>query len=254
MSCTSGSTSSHSTVALGLSLWVCHYGWVTTPESNPPALVVFGADSDTGYRLVQLARRNEWTVLAVVQGEPERASLERIGAEVVLADPTRRPEVDAVFQGRDVTRLAVVCFIGGSPQLNSQGNINVIDSAGAAGVSRFLLTTSIGCGDSSVVLDPFVKAFAGKSIRAKNWAEKQLRATGMAWTIVRSGGMTMRPGKGGPILVEDPNVVGYINRTDLGDVVYQALTSPKSVGRVFAAVDRARAMNLNGDPVVPADL
>lgn len=227
---------------------------MTTPESNPPALVVFGADSDTGYRLVQLARRNGWPVLAVVHRQPDRSPLENLGAEVVLADPTRRPDVDAVFRGRDATHLAVVCFLGGTPQLNSQGNINVIDAAEAAGVSRFLLTTSIGCGDSAAVLDPFVKAFAGKSIRAKNWAEKQLRATGMAWTIVRSGGMTMRPGKGGPILVEDPNVVGYINRTDLGDVVYQVLTSPKSVGRVFAAVDRARAMNLNGDPVVPADL
>jgi hypothetical protein len=76
----------------------------------------------------------------------------------------------------------------------------------------------------------------------------------MAWTIVRSGGMTIRPGKGGPIIVESPHVVGYINRTDLGDVVYRVLNSPKSHRRVFAAVDRARAMNLNGDPIVPADL
>lgn len=227
---------------------------MATPESNPAALVVFGAESDTGYRLVQLARRNGWSVLAVVHREQDRSLLEPLGAEVAVADPTKRADVDAVFEGRDATQLAVVCFIGGTPQLNSQGNINVIDAAEAVGVPRFLLTTSIGCGDSAVVLDPFVKAFAGKSIRAKNWAEKQLRATGMAWTIVRSGGMTMRPGKGGPILVEDPNVVGYINRTDLGDVVYQVLISPKSVGRVFAAVDRARAMNLNGDPVVPADL
>lgn len=227
---------------------------MATPESNPAALVVFGAESDTGYRLVQLARRNGWSVLAVVHREQDRSLLEPLGAEVAVADPTKRADVDAVFEGRDATQLAVVCFIGGTPQLNSQGNINVIDAAEAVDVPRFLLTTSIGCGDSAVVLDPFVKAFAGKSIRAKNWAEKQLRATGMAWTIVRSGGMTMRPGKGGPILVEDPNVVGYINRTDLGDVVYQVLISPKSVGRVFAAVDRARAMNLNGDPVVPADL
>ena len=109
-------------------------------------------------------------------------------------------------------------------------------------------------GDSAVVLDPFVKAFAGKSIRAKDWAEKQLRATSMAWTIVRSGGMTMRPGKSGPILVESPFVVGYINRTDLGDVVYQALRSPKSVGRVFAAVDQGKAIDIHGDPLVPADL
>jgi len=227
---------------------------VATPGSNAAALVVFGAETDTGYRLVQLARRNGQAVLGVVCRESERTQLERLGAEVVLADPTRREDVDAVFRGRDATHLAVVCFIGGTPQLNSQGNINVIDAAEAAGVSRFVLTTSIGCGDSAAVIDPFVKAFAGKSIRAKNWAEKQLRATGMAWTIVRSGGMTMRPGKGGPIIVESPHVVGYINRTDLGDVVYQVLSSPKSVGRIFAAVDRARAMNLNGDPVVPADL
>ena len=233
---------------------LCQYARVTAPESNRTTLVVFGAESDTGYRLVQLARREGRTVLAVVRRERDRSLLERIGAEVLIASPIRKPEVDAVFAGRDATTLEVVCFIGGTPQLNSQGNINVIDSAGAAGVPRFLLTTSIGCGDSAVALDPFVKAFAGKSIRAKDWAEKQLRATSMAWTIVRSGGMTIRPGKGGPMLVESPHVIGYINRTDLGDLVYQAVNSPKSVGRVFAAVDRARAIHINGEPLVPAEL
>jgi len=227
---------------------------VTTPEPNPTTLVVFGAETDTGYRLVQLARRDGRTVLGVIDREQDRSMVERIGAEVLLADPSRREDVEAIFAGREATRLEVVCFIGGTPQLNSQGNINVIDAAQAAAVARFVLTTSIGCGDSAVVLDPFVKAFAGKSIRAKDWAEKQLRATSMAWTIVRSGGMTMRPGKSGPILVESPFVVGYINRTDLGDMVYQALTSPKAIGRVFAAVDRGKAMDIHGDPLIEADL
>jgi nucleoside-diphosphate-sugar epimerase len=227
---------------------------VTTPDPSLPTLVVFGADSDTGYRLVQLARRAERTILGVVYQERDRAMVERLGAEVVVADPTRRDDVDAVFRDRDAARLEVICFIGGSPQLNSQGNINVIDAASAAGVRRFVLTTSIGCGDSAVVLDPFVKAFAGKSIRSKDWAEKQLRATSMAWTIVRSGGMHGRPSRGGAILVESPYVVGYINRTDLGDMVWQVVCSPKSVGRVFAAVDGAKAMNIKGDPLEPADL
>lgn len=227
---------------------------MTTPEPTPPTLAVFGADTDTGYRLVQLARRDGRAVLGIIARERDRGMVERLGAEAVVADPARREEVDAVFQGRDATRLEVVCFIGGTPQLNSQGNINVIDAAHAAGVPRFLLTTSIGCGDSAVVLDPFVKAFAGKSIRAKDWAEKQLRATSMAWTIVRSGGMHARPSRGAAMLVESPYVVGYINRTDLGDMVWQVLNSPKSVGRVFAAVDGAKAMNIHGDPLVPADL
>ena len=227
---------------------------MTTPKSKPTTVVVFGAESDTGYRLAQLARRDGRAVLSVIRRERDRGLLERLGTEVALANPARREEADAVFAGRDATDFEVVCFIGGTPQQNSQGNINVIDAAHAAGVPRFVLTTSIGCGDSAVVLDPFVKAFAGKSIRAKDWAEKHLRATTMAWTIVRSGGMTMRPGKSGPMLVESPFVVGYINRTDLGDVVYQALRSTKSVGRVFAAVDRGKAIDIHGDPLVPADL
>jgi hypothetical protein len=49
-------------------------------------------------------------------------------------------------------------------------------------------------------------------------------------------------------------VVGYINRTDLGDVVWQVLESPKSVRRVFAAVDGGKATHLKGEPLVPADL
>lgn len=218
------------------------------------AVVVFGAGSDTGYRLAQLARRAAIPVLAVLRQEAGRGMLERLGAEVALADPAQRVEVDRVFRRPGASALRVVCFIGGSPQQNSQGNINVIDAAAAAGVRRFVLTTSIGCGDSAAVLDPFVKAFAGKSIRAKNWAEKHLRATGLDWSIVRSGGMTNRPGRGGAIAVESPHVVGYINRTDLGDVVWQVLNSPRAAGRVYSAVDRARAINMNGDPLEPADL
>jgi nucleoside-diphosphate-sugar epimerase len=227
---------------------------VATPDPTPPTLVVFGADNDPGYRLAQLAHRAERRVLGVVYRERDRAMVQRLGIDVVVADPARRGQVDAVFRDRHAAQLEVVCFIGGTPQLNSQGNINVIDAASAAGVQRFVLTTSIGCGDSAVVLDPFVKAFAGKSIRSKDWAEKQLRATSMAWTIVRSGGMHARPSRGAAILVESPYVVGYINRTDLGDMVWQALSSPRSVGRVFAAVDGSKAMNIHGDPLVPADL
>ncbi|MBN8279017.1 MAG: NAD(P)H-binding protein [Gammaproteobacteria bacterium] len=223
-------------------------------DPAPSTLVIFGAESDTGYRLLQLARKADRRVLGVVGHPRETGLIERMGAEAVVADPAKRDEVDRVFAGRDATGLEVVCFIGGTPQLNSQGNINVIDAANAAGVRRFILTTSIGCGDSAVVLDPFVKAFAGKSIRAKDWAEKQLRATGMAWTIVRSGGMHGRPSRGTAVLVESPWVVGYINRTDLGDLVWQVVSSPKSAGRVFAAVDGSKAMNIKGEPLVPAEL
>lgn len=220
-----------------------------------PTVVIFGAESDTGYRLAQLLLRNGRPVVGVIRRDHmDREHLESLGATVVTADPTRREEVDQVFAGRAASLLEVVCFIGGTPQLNSQGNINVIDAAQDAGVRRFVLTTSIGCGDSAVVLDPFVKAFAGKAIRAKDWAEKRLMGTDLDWTIIRSGGMTIRPGKGGPILVESPHVVGYINRSDLGDLIFQVLHSEKTVRRVYSAVDRGKAMDIKGEPLVAVEL
>jgi nucleoside-diphosphate-sugar epimerase len=217
-------------------------------------LVIIGAESDTGYRLAQLAIRSGRPVLAVIRREQDRQAMERLGTTVVVADPADRAAMDAVYAARAAHLLQVVCFIGGTPQLNSQGNINAIDAADAAGVRRFVLTTSIGCGDSAAVLDPFVKAFAGKAIRSKNWAEKRLMATDMDWTIVRSGGMTLRPGKGGPVLVESPNVVGYINRSDLGDLMFQVLTSGKTLRRVFAAVDSGKAVDIHGQPITPVEL
>lgn len=217
-------------------------------------IIIFGAESDTGYRLAQLVTRHDLELLAVIRTEREKRMLEKLGAEVIIADPLDRAAMAAVFAGLEVSGTAVVAFIGGTPQLNSQGNINVIDAAAEAGVPRFFLTTSVGCGETVAALDPFVKAFIGKAIRAKNWAENRLKATSMEWTIIRSGGMTVRPGRGGPVLIDSPHVVGYINRTDLGDAVFAALVSDKTGHRALTAVDRGKATHTKGEPLVPAEL
>ncbi len=219
------------------------------------ALVLFGAESDAGLRVAERAVDAGRRVIAVARRRPrDTQRWDRLGLDFVLCDTTRRQDVDRLFAGLDERHFDIVCLLGGTPQLNSQGNINVIDAAEFAGIERFVLTTSIGCGDSAVVLDPFVKVFAGKSIRAKDWAENRLRETTLEWTIVRSGGLTQRPARLGPVLVENPYVVGYINRSDLGDAVYAALSGRRVLRRTFAAVDRGRAMDIRGHALVPADV
>lgn len=217
-------------------------------------VMIIGAATDSGYRLAQLLTRAGRRVVAVIGDESHAAQLKRLDIPIEILDPLRREQVDALLTRHAGQPLAVVCFIGGSPALNSEGNLNVIHAAAEAGVARFILTTSIGCGDSSESVDPFVKAFIGKALKAKNWAERALRATSLDWTIIRSGGMTLKPGRGGPVLVDSPHVIGYINRSDLGDLVYQALMSPLSSHRVLAAVDSGKAYHVKGEPVVPAEL
>jgi nucleoside-diphosphate-sugar epimerase len=218
------------------------------------SVVIFGGDTDPGYRLAQLASSARWHVISVLHSRFDVPFLKKIGAESVSADSINRTEVDAVFKGRPGGELSVVCLLGGSSQLNTQGNINVIDAAVAAGVKRFVLTTSIGCGDSAGALDPFVRAIAGRSIHAKQWAENHLRSTTLDWTIVRAGGTTRRVGTGGAILVDSNMVSGHINLSDLGDMLFLALQSPKTIHRALAAVDRGRAYNTDGNPVIPAEL
>ncbi len=217
-------------------------------------ILIFCADNETGYRLCQLSTHAGYGVVAVLRHGSDPDRFENLGVECVFADPTQRDEVEAVLAELDSQGLGVVCMLGGSSQLNSQGNINVIDASTAAGIRRFLMITSIGCGDSADAVDPFVKAFIGKALRAKNWAETHLRASDMDWTIIRAGGMMRRPFRGHAMLVESPNVSGYINQTDLGDAVFHALASSKTMGRVLTAVNRDKAFDIKGEPLVAAEL
>ena len=217
-----------------------------------PPILIACADTDTGYRLAQLLRREERSVIALMRHRADPILVRKLGCEIETVDPTDRAKMLAVFSRHAQRQPQVVCMLGGSPALNSQGNLNTIEAAVENGVRRFILLTSIGCGDSVAAVDPFVKAFVGKSLRAKNWAETRIKATDMEWTIVRPGGMVRRATRGTPILVESPNVSGYINVFDLGDLVHRVINSPRSIGRTFAAVDDAKAFDVSGEPLIPA--
>jgi len=218
-------------------------------------ILIICADNDAGYRLTRLAKQADLEVMAVVRRRADPSALKSIGAQIIIADPTDRSAVAEIFADRDPQGLAVICLLGGTPQLNSQGNINVIDAAERAGIKRFVMVTSIGCGDSANAVDEFVRTFIGKALRAKDWAEKQLQATAMDWTIVRPGGMIRRRSTGGaPILVDSPNVAGYLDPSDLGDILFQVLQSPRTIRRALTAVNADNAVDVKGEPLVVADL
>ena len=76
----------------------------------------------------------------------------------------------------------------------------------------------------------------------------------MDWTIIRPGGMMPRFSSGRPILVESPHVTGYISPSDLGDTIFEVLQSPRTTGRILAAVSADTAIDIKGKPLVAADL
>lgn len=218
------------------------------------SIIVFGGDTEPGDRVTLKALAAGMSVCSVVRGRRATDGPVRNGLATTNCEFTNQQSVERVFATRTGPEHAVVCILGGSPQVNSQGNIHVINAAAEAGIRRLVLTTSIGCGDSAAVMDPFVKAVAGRAIRAKEWAENHLRKSTLEWTIVRAGGTTRRPGTSTAILTDSKVVTGYISLTDLGDMLFLALTSPATHRRALAAVDSARAFNIDGSPVRPVEL
>ena len=220
----------------------------------PATVVIFGATGESGYRLAYKLLDVGHKVIGVDWKGCHFKPLEKTGTRVCAVDVTKPEQVPPVFYGLDGADTAVVTLLSGSPVINSQGNINVINAAEAAGVNHYVLVTSIGCGDSRGAVDPFTEAFVGKALRAKTWAEQHLRGTGLNWTIVRPGGPMLRRPTGRGALFDTPHVTGHINRIDLGDVLFSLLQKPGNFGRTLSALDREKAVSTSEEPVTPAVL
>jgi uncharacterized protein YbjT (DUF2867 family) len=74
----------------------------------------------------------------------------------------------------------------------------------------------------------------------KSQAEDHLRASSLDYTIIRPGGLGDVKATGTAVLADDPRAFSYISRTDLADLVVQALGDPTTIGKTYNAYDPSR--------------
>ncbi|MCO5091355.1 SDR family oxidoreductase [Bosea sp. (in: a-proteobacteria)] len=215
-------------------------------------LLIFGATRGVGLALARLERARGRRVFAMTRSGSDPAGLSalaELGVEAVPGDALDRGAVAAVFD-RVPPACTVVSTIGGlaadSRRADDEGNINLIDEAGKAGVARrFVLVTSIGCGEMAPYRSPQAIAAFGAAVDAKTRAEERLRASSLAWTILRPGGLLSEPATGRGMLSEDAELHGFIHRADMAELVSLVLQDDATIGRAFAAVDAGRARSIH---------
>jgi len=198
--------------------------------------------------------------VAGVRAGSDRSKLDALGVEYHEADALKPEQLLNAM--RDLgEQPTIVSFLGGMPNRNaavvdSQGNINVIDAATAAGSRRFVLITSVGCNESHKALMWVPRIILRHTVREKSKAETYLRNSGLAWTIIRPGRLTpkRRHPTGNGILIEHPLAAGPITRVDLGELVYRTVNSAQAIGKTYTAADQQHAKILGGIEVVPAQL
>lgn len=225
-------------------------------------VLVAGATGGTGRRVLDALRSvdADVTVRALTRSADAESTLRERGADEVVVGDAMSP-ADAARAVEDCD--AVVCTLGSSPGLGSltgdsadgRGTENMVDAARDAGVERFVLVSSIGVGDSksgmSLGLRLLLRGLGVLSAKAR--AEAHLRESGLAYTILRPGGLTNADATGDVVVGEGGDTVsGSIPRADVAGLCVASLFTPAAENRTFEVVAR-RGLRGTPEGVVEVD-
>jgi len=169
----------------------------------------------------------------VLTRDGDRARALRLrGAEVAMGD-VRRPEtLTFAVQDVDVVVSAVQGFVGTgrvSPKsVDRDGNAHLVEAAKEVGAAVVMVSIVGVAPDSPMEL-----------LRCKDAAERELRASGVDWTIVRSAAFlelwVELVGKG-IVFGGGENPINFVSVQDVADVVTQAVLDRGRRGQVIEVI------------------
>lgn len=214
------------------------------PAAEPAAGVVLvaGATGRTGRHVVEqlLERGRSVRVLARSEAGARELFSDRVQvAQGDVRDPaTLGPAVAGVRH--------VIWAVGSSSRkdpsnspeaVDYRGVKNLVEAAAAAGgVEHFVLVSSRGVAEPTHPLN----RFANNVLLWKGLGENALRFSGLAYTVVRPGGLTDEPGGKGIRGGTDAALpAGSISRADVARVCVEALGNPAAHRKTIALVGDA---------------
>jgi uncharacterized protein YbjT (DUF2867 family) len=212
-------------------------------ESLPRAggIMVFGGTGALGMEVVkQLVAKHEH-VTVLTRATSDAAALKALNVNVVTGDALDPESLKKAFT--EAPFRAAISVLGGHKgdyRVDSEGNKNVIDATKAAGLTRLILVSAIGAGDSAEAPPWIMRYFLKDYFEAKTVAENYLKSTDLDYTIIRPGILLNSPKAGDAALTHvAPSIVG-ITRADLGKLVAGAVEDKATFRQTYAAVDVKR--------------
>ncbi len=196
-------------------------------------VLIAGAHGKTARRLTRMLVADGHEVRGMVRKEEQSANVESDGAEPVLVDlENAEADVGGAVAGCD----AVVFAAGAGPgsgaarkeTMDYGGAVRLIEAAEQHGAGRYLMLSAVGAGDpeaGSEAMRPY--------LRAKAKADERLAESGLAWTIVRPGGLTEDEGTGLVDAAASLGRRGEIPREDVAATFAAVLEAPNTVGKTF---------------------
>jgi uncharacterized protein YbjT (DUF2867 family) len=196
-------------------------------------VAIAGAHGQIALRLARLLSGRGDEVVGLIRNPDHAGDVEDAGASPVVCDLEQAgvEEVAAAIDGADAVVFAAGAGPGSGPArkdtMDYGGAVKLADAAKQAGISRYVIVSSIGANADAPGDDTF-----SVYLRAKGRADDALRASGLDYTVVRPGGLTNDAGTGRVALGERLGS-GSVPRDDVAQVLAEVLRTPGAVGKTF---------------------
>lgn len=197
--------------------------------------LIFGAGGKgVGALTLELALAEQRPVVAVVRNPDAAVRLRERGVQVYLGDACDADVVASACAaaGSDAT---IVSSMGGAQDYLAHRT--VIDTAEKCGISRMILVTSLGCGDSWPFLSPRAKAGFGQAVREKSLAESWLQTSTLDHAILRPGGLLNGNATGNAQRFQGQEVHGFVMRADVAAHVQQLANASALNHQVYSLIE-----------------
>jgi uncharacterized protein YbjT (DUF2867 family) len=202
---------------------------------------VAGATGQTGQRIVSALVSQGISTTAFVRDRSKATSVLPEGVDIAVGDVLQPRTIDAALDGC----TAIICATGATPsfdftgpfRVDYEGTKNLVDAAKRKGINRFILVSSLCVSQFFHPLNLFWLVLFWKK-----QAEAYLCNSGLAYTIVRPGGLKNED-NANPVVMSSADTLfeGSIPRTKVADTCVAALSDANAVNTVVEIVARPEA-------------
>lgn len=198
--------------------------------------LVAGATGQTGRQIVEQLLARDVEVRALVRAESKADANLPDSVEVVVGDVLKPETLTAAFAGCQVLLSATGAAPSFDPtgpyKVDYEGNKNLVDAAKAANVDQFVMVSSLCV---SKIFHP-LNLFWGV-LYWKQQAEDYLKNSGVAYTIVRPGGLKNENNNQAIVMsAADTLFEGSISRQKVAEVCAEAVVQPTAKNKVVEVV------------------
>ncbi len=195
-------------------------------------VIIFGGHGKVALQLARILADRGDDVSSVFRNPDHADDVAATGARPVVADIERLDtgELSALVAGHDAVVFSAGAG-GGNPArtyaVDRDAAIRVVDAAARAGVKRFVMVSYFGAGPDHGV--PESDSFFPYA-EAKAAADAHLRASGLDWTVLGPGRLTLDAPSGRIAIGQSK---GAVSRADVALVAAAVLADDTTVGRTI---------------------